>query len=90
MRVATRPEVSDDVPQPALNFGHCRQHLNPLRGDNHAGDISVLAYGRHVAATECIAFGAEGMIHRCFFSLLLLSGSADAVEAQISLKSGNA
>ena len=33
----------------------------------------MLAYGRHIAATECIAFGAEGMINRCFFSLLLLT-----------------
>jgi hypothetical protein len=34
----------------------------------------VLAYGRQIAATECVAVIAECMIHRRFFSLLLLGG----------------
>src|SRR6266436_8172676 len=74
MRVAALSEVSLDAPVKGLNLGHCRQHLDPLRGDNHEGDIAVLAYGRQIAATERIVVVAECMIHRRFFSLLLLSG----------------
>ena len=73
IRVAALSEVSQDAPVKGLNFGHCRQHLDPLRGDTHEGDVAVLAYGRQIAATECIAVVAECMIHGCFFSLILLS-----------------
>ena len=33
----------------------------------------MLAYGKQIVATERIVVVAECMIHRCFFSLLLLT-----------------
>ena len=44
----------------------------PASGRGRSIDAGISANGRQITATECVAVVAEGMIHRCFFSLLLL------------------